>query len=76
MTGLTKEERESRNKHIKSISTRMFPLSVLEDIKAEIKRASVGKWYIGNVNGKSEEVIPLIDALEIIDSHIKAGDKE
>ena len=52
------------------------PLSVLEDIKAEIKRASVGKWYIGNVNGKSEEVIPLIDALEIIDSHIKAGDKE
>ena len=52
------------------------PLSVLEDIKAEIKRASVGKWYIGNVNVKSEEVIPLIDALEIIDSHIKAGDKE
>ena len=81
MTGLTKEERESRNKHIKSISTRMFPLSVLEDIKAEIQEHTQ-RYTLARESGGmgqvdwSDYLIKADDVLTIIDNHIKAGDKE
>ena len=58
----TKEERESVDKYIKSISTKRIPMSVIEDIKAEIKETSIkygGQTYDG-----------LCIALKIIDKHI------
>ena len=50
--------------------------SVLNKIRAEIKNASLGRWYFGRLDGKSEEVLPLDKALQIIDKYEERSDKE
>ena len=40
-----------------------------DDIRAEIKKASLGKWYVGDIKGKTEEVIVMEDVISIIDKH-------
>ena len=53
MRGATKEEQESVDNYITSISTATIPLSVIEDIKAEIvqiadeEQKHDEKWAIG-----------------------------
>jgi len=50
---------------------------VLDKIRAEIKNASHGKWYVGRLDGKSEEVLLLDEVLQIIDKYADMrGDEE
>lgn len=42
---------------------------ILSKIRAEIKAASHGKWYVGRVDGKTEEVLLMAEVLEIIDKY-------
>lgn len=44
-------------------------LEVLQEIRQEIKDSAI-EWYFGRLDGKSEEVLLLDDALKIIDTHI------
>lgn len=44
-------------------------VDVLDKIRAEIERASHGKWYVGRIDGKSEEVLLLDEVLQIIDKY-------
>lgn len=46
-----------------------------EDIRKELKKASLGKWYVGDIKGKTEEVIAMEDVISIIEKHdpSKAG---
>jgi hypothetical protein len=44
---------------------------VLDKIRAEIKNSSHGKWYVGRLDGKTEEVLLLDEVLEIIDEYRK-----
>lgn len=39
----------------------------LEKIRAEIESATHGKWYVGRIDGKTEEVLLLDEVLQIID---------
>lgn len=74
MRDTTKEEKESVDKYVKSISIRMIPMSVIEDIKAEIKSELIthgqvieGEYFsddAGNIN------FGLNKALKIIDKHL------
>jgi hypothetical protein len=41
----------------------------LEQIRAEIESASHGKWYVGRIDGKTEEVLLLDVVLQIIDKY-------
>lgn len=41
----------------------------LEKIRAEIVSASHGKWYVGRIDGKTEEVLLLDEVLQIIDKY-------
>lgn len=43
--------------------------SVLDKIRAEIKKSSCGKWYVGRLDGKPEEVLILDEVLQIIDKY-------
>jgi len=47
---------------------------ILSKIRAEIKAASHGKWYVGRVDGKTEEVLLMDEVMEIIDKYRK-GEK-
>ena len=50
---------------------------ILDKIRAEIKNASHGKWYVGRLDGKSEEVLLLDEVLQIIDKYADMrGDEE
>lgn len=40
-----------------------------EKMKAEAKKLTLGKWYVGLLNGKTEEVMLMKDVMEIIDKH-------
>lgn len=52
-------------------------IRLFDKIRSEIKDASQGKWYVGRLDGKSEEVLFLDDVLQIIDKHIaERSDKE
>ncbi len=42
---------------------------VLDKIRDEIESASHGKWYVGRIDGKSEEVLLLDEVLQIIDKY-------
>lgn len=42
---------------------------ILSKIRAEIKAASHGKWYVGRVDGKTEEVLLMDEVMEIIDKY-------
>lgn len=44
---------------------------ILSKIRAEIKAASHGKWYVGRVDGKTEEVLLMDEVMEIIDKYRK-----
>lgn len=44
-------------------------LDALDKIRAEIKIASHGKWYVGRLDGKTEEVLLMDEVLEIIDKY-------
>ena len=48
---------------------------VIDKIRAEIKKSSHGKWYIGRLDGKTEEVLLLDEVLQIIDKY-KAESEE
>lgn len=43
----------------------------LDKIQADIKAASHGKWYVGRVDGKTEEVLLMDEVMEIIDKYTK-----
>lgn len=62
MRGATKEEQESVDNYITSISTTTIPLSVIDDIKAEIKQKREE-----NRNGEYDKIFEL--CLLIIDKH-------
>jgi len=50
---------------------------VIDKIRAEIKKSSHGKWYIGRLDGKTEEVLLLDEVLQIIDKYkAESEDKE
>lgn len=49
-------------------------VSALDKIRAEIKDASHGKWYVGRLDGKSEEVLLLDEVLQIIDKYKGEGE--
>ena len=40
-----------------------------DKIEKEIKKESLGKWYVGRIDGKSDEVVLLDDVIAIIDEH-------
>ena len=42
---------------------------ILDKIRAEIKKSSHGKWYVGRLDGKTEEVLLLDEVLQIIDKY-------
>jgi len=42
----------------------------LEKIKAEINKQSLGEWYVGRLDGKSENVTTIESINKIIDNHI------
>lgn len=42
---------------------------ILSKIRAEIKAVSHGKWYVGRLDGKSEEVLLTDEVMEIIDEY-------
>ena len=46
----------------------------LDKMRAEIKAASHGKWYVGRLDGKTEEVLLMDEVMEIIDKYRK-GEK-
>ena len=41
----------------------------LDKIRDEIKAASHGKWYVGRLDGKTEEVLLMDEVMEIIDKY-------
>lgn len=43
--------------------------SIFDKIRAEIKAASLGKWYVGRIDGKAEEVLLMADVLQILDKY-------
>lgn len=43
----------------------------LDQIRDEIKAASHGKWYVGRLDGKTEEVLLMDEVMEIIDKYTK-----
>lgn len=47
-----------------------------EKMKAEAKKLTLGKWYVGCLNGKSEEVMLMKDVMEIIDKHTHTAESE
>lgn len=42
---------------------------VLDKIRAEINNSSHGKWYVGRLDGKTEEVLLLDEVSQIIDKY-------
>ena len=40
-----------------------------DKIKKEIQKESLGKWYVGRIDGKTDEVVLLNDVMAIIDEH-------
>lgn len=42
-----------------------------DKIKKEIQKESLGKWYVGRIDGKSDEVVLVEDVIAIIDKHIE-----
>ena len=40
-----------------------------EKMKAEAKKLTLGKWYVGFLNGKTEEVMLMADVMKIIDKY-------
>ena len=38
-------------------------------MKAEAEKLTLGKWYVGCLNGESEEVMLMKDVIDIIDKH-------
>lgn len=42
---------------------------IIDEIRAEIKKSSHGKWYVGRLDGKTEEVLLLDEVLQIIDKY-------
>ena len=46
----------------------------LDKMRAEIKATSHGKWYVGRLDGKTEEVLLMDEVMEIIDKYRK-GEK-
>ena len=42
----------------------------LEKIKAQIHKQSLGEWYVGRLDGKSENVTTIESIDRIIDKHI------
>lgn len=42
---------------------------VLDKIRAEIKKSSHGKWYVGRIDGKTEEVLLLDEVMQILDKY-------
>lgn len=52
------------------------PIDVLDKIRTEIESASHGKWYVGRIDGKSEEVLLLDEVLQIIDKYRGESDKK
>ena len=69
MRPVTKEERESVMAYMDSISEVMIPMSVIEDIKAEIEQKA---WDTQEIDGEHDnyKVVDLSDVLQILDKHI------
>ena len=40
----------------------------IDDLIAKIKAASLGKWYVGRIDGKSEDVIPTDAVVKILEN--------
>jgi hypothetical protein len=51
------------------IKQKYIEREVLDKIRAEIKKSSHGKWYVGRLDGKTEEVLLLDEVLQIIDKY-------
>lgn len=49
---------------------RQDTIAELEKIKAEIHKKSLGEWYVGRLDGKSENVTTIESIDRIIDKHI------
>lgn len=49
------------------------PMSVIEEIKAEIAESSCGSWYVQNPDKTVEEeiLVRMVDVLGIIDKRVK-----
>ena len=43
-----------------------------EQMKAEAKKLTLGKWYVEILNGKTEEVMLMADVMKLIDEHIES----
>ena len=70
------EEQEPTNKNftkadidaiVKAISAHWE--LIIDEIRAEIKKSSHGKWYVGRLDGKTEEVLLLDEVLQILDKY-------
>lgn len=68
MRNATKEEIESIDAYINSISEIMIPLSVLQEIRAELTKHYVDPY---NRNAFRYTTVSLLDVLDLIDKHIK-----
>lgn len=40
-----------------------------DKIKKEIQKRSLGEWYVGRTDGKTDEVVLLDDVMQIIDEN-------
>ena len=57
------------------IKQKYIEREVLDKIRAEIKKSSHGKWYVGRIDGKTEEVLLLDEVMQILDKY-KTGSEE
>lgn len=48
--------------------------SEAKKMKAEAEKLTLGKWYVGLLNGKTEEVMLMADVMKIIDKHTENND--
>ncbi len=51
------------------IKQKYIEREVLDKIRAEIKKSSHGKWYVGRIDGKTEEVLLLDEVMQILDKY-------
>jgi hypothetical protein len=62
---LTQNDVKWLNENIKALEQE----PILDKVRAEIKKSSHGKWYVGRLDGKTEEVLLLDEVLQILDKY-------
>ena len=46
--------------------------SEAKKMKAEAEKLTLGKWYVGLINGKTEEVMLMADVMKLIDAYTES----